>query len=652
MLNVLPKEEQINSIFTSIERLIPSNTLLSCPDWAEQRRYMNSKITGRSGAFSFTNAPYCREICDCFSKNNPTQEVAIMKGVQLGLTTSVIENTIGYNMDINPSPMMFVFPNKDECKSYKNTKIDNLIDNSDLRSKIVAETENRNTRRTGDTTFLIEFAGGFLKLASAGNAKELRSTAIKILFLDELDAYVEMLKNEGSPVEIAVKRTDSYILIGRKICYNSTPLLAHKSKIFEYYKKGDQRKFYVPCPICGEMQELVFYKEDGGLYGDDKALIKGETRTKPFGLLFDIAECKEGNFESVRYRCMHCGNDFKDYHKQVILQKGEWRATAKAKVPNYRSYHISALYSLTKPWRNIVLDFIEAGSDPKKLQSFYNLDLGLPFEDRTGGVEYQTVHRLKDDSKNNIVPKEALFLTCVADVQRDRIECEIKAWGDRLRCWGIDHRVLRGNTSDKYDQCWKDFVSIKDEYFVTNEDKPEEDKRQVDLMLVDSGDGENTDVIYDVCETFGDGLIMPLKGLATTTRTKEKFKITELPNYENLSLVEVYVDLYKNSLARYLAQEERIDGVYPDNWFSFARGYSDEYFRQLTTEKRVKVVTPSGIVRIKWEAHGRNEAWDLNVYSLLAIDVILLQYSILYLGYETANPREVIEYVKTIRGIK
>ena len=119
MLNVLPKEEQINSIFTSIERLIPSNTLLSCPDWAEQRRYMNSKITGRSGAFSFTNAPYCREICDCFSKNNPTQEVAIMKGVQLGLTTSVIENTIGYNMDINPSPMMFVFPNKDQAEEYK-----------------------------------------------------------------------------------------------------------------------------------------------------------------------------------------------------------------------------------------------------------------------------------------------------------------------------------------------------------------------------------------------------------------------------------------------------------------------------------------------------------------------------------------------------
>ena len=170
-----------------------------------------------------------------------------------------------------------------------------MVDNSGLREKIAAETDNRNTRRTGDTALLLEFQGGFLKLASAGNPKQLSSTAIKKLFLDELDAYVETIKSEGSPVEIAVKRTDSYIQIGRKICYNSTPLLAHKSKINEYYKKGDCRKFFVPCPVWGEMQELVFYKADGGLYDDSKAIIKGNCKTKPFGLLFDINECKAGN---------------------------------------------------------------------------------------------------------------------------------------------------------------------------------------------------------------------------------------------------------------------------------------------------------------------------------------------------------------------
>ncbi len=151
MLKQLEKTKQAVNIIETIEKLIPLNVLIPCSQWAEECRYLSSKVSGRSGAFSFLNAPYCKEIVDCFSKNNPIQEIAIMKGVQLGLTTSVIENVIGYSIDIDPSPMMFVFPNENECKSYKKTKIDNLIDDSGLRDKIAAETDDRNTRRRGDT---------------------------------------------------------------------------------------------------------------------------------------------------------------------------------------------------------------------------------------------------------------------------------------------------------------------------------------------------------------------------------------------------------------------------------------------------------------------------------------------------------------------
>lgn len=639
------REKQIDNIFDSISALIPTDSLISCPEWAEQNRFMNSKVSGRSGKFSYINAPYCREIADCFSKNNSIQEVAIMKGVQLGLTTSVIENAIGYVLDVNPAPMMFVFPNEDEAKKYKKVKIDNLIDNSGLRSKIVAETDNKNSRRTGDTATLLEFPGGSLNFASANNPKQLRSFPIKYLFLDELDGYPDEIKGEGFPVSIAVERTGSYTLFGRKICYNSTPLLAHNSKILEYYKKGDCRKFFVPCPICGEMQELVFYKSDGGSYPDDKAIIKEKTKTKPYGLIFDKEACKEGDYSSVAYRCMHCGGEFKDYAKLTIEQKGEWRPTQKSKVPNYRSYHISALYSLTKPWENIVRDFIEAGSDPKKLQVFRNLDLGLPFEEKTGGVEYQQVQRLRDvETPNNYVPSEALILTCAADVQRDRIECEIKAWGDRFRCWGVDYRVFKGDTKNLYDDCWQKFKAIKDEVFT--------DGRLVDLMGVDSGDGELTDVVYDFCQMYGDGMIMPLKGFVSTAKTREKFKLVDIKGRENLTLVEIYVDLYKNSIARYLALDEPIDDIYPDGWNTFAKDYPDEYFRQLTTERRVKKKLPSGIIKTVWEQHGRNEAFDLNVYNSAMLDVLIQQTSLYIIGLDGVSPQQVFEYYKLLRQMK
>lgn len=640
---VLSKKEQIATVFKRLRERVPRDVLISCPEWAEKNRYMSQKVSRKTGRFSFENAPYAQEICDNLSRNSPVRQFAVMKGVQLGFTTSVIENGIGYVIDVDPAPSMFVFPTDADCKDYKENKIDPLVDGSNLRHKITAETENRNTRKRGDTAQKLNFFGGFLKLVSARKGNALRSSHIKYLFFDEIDDYPDVIKDQGSPIEIAEKRTDSYSEVC-KICYGSTPIVAHKSKIYELYLKGDQRKFLVPCPHCGKKQELIFYEPDGGLYPDKKAIIKNGCKTKPYGLVFDAKECKAGNYESVRYRCKHCAFEFEDYYKKSIELEGEWVPTEASKIPFFRSYHISALYSLTKPWWKIVSEFIDAGNDPKKLQTFYNLNLGQPFEDRTGGVEYQTVHRLKDDSMpNNKVPKEALFLTAAADVQRDRIEVEIKAWGDRFRCWGIDHRVFKGDTSNLYDPCWQQLAKIKDEKFT--------DKRQIEIMLVDSGDGENRDVVYSFCDLYGDNLILPLKGFVSTIRTKEKWKLAEIKDYDGLHLFEIYVDLYKNSLARYLSQAEPLGNNYPDGWFTFASGYSDEYFRQLTTEKKVKVKTPGGLIVTKWEQHGRNEAFDLNVYNLAACDLILYQYSLAYLQLESANPREVFNYLKAAQGL-
>lgn len=638
----LDKNEQINLIFQFINKLIPTDVLISCSKWAEKTRILTEKVTSRSGPFSFDESPYMREIADCASKNSPVREVAVMKGVQIGYTTSVIENVIGYKIDEDPGPTMFVFPTDKECEEYKKIKIDNLIDNSNLREKILAETENRNTRRTGDTAFMLEFPKGFLKLVSARKGSALRSFPIQNLLFDEVDGYIEEIKNEGSPIDIARKRTDSYSDI-RKIFYGSTPTKKHNSKIKELYEKGDRRKYYVPCPFCGEYQELVFYVADGGEYSDDKSILKNKQKTKPYGILFDKEQCLDGNYSSVRYRCKHCGEDIKEYHKKDMELKGEWRATTQSKTPNLRSYHISALYSLTKSWADIVFDYVDAGTDAKKLQTFYNLDLGLPFEERTGGVELAQVTRLKDeDMPNNVIPKDALFLTAACDVQRDRLEVEIKAWGDRFRCWGIDYRILHGNTADIYDPCWQRLAKLKDELFRCEYG----DDKYIELGLIDSGDGETRDVVYQFCEYLGEGAWLPCKGFASTVRTKEKYKIVDAKDFEGLSLVEIYVDLYKNTLARCLTQTEHVNDMpYPDYWFTFASGYKDEYFRQLTTEKKEKIKNQSGYVITKWVQHGRNEAFDINVYNLCAADIVIQQYSTAVLESEYPNPREVFRYL-------
>ena len=638
------QKEQVRKIFKTIRAVIPKDLLPEVSEWAEKNRFMTSKVSNITGQFSYDNTPYAKEIANCFSKNSPIREVAIMKGVQLGFTTAIFENVIGYSIAHDPSPMMLVSGDLKLLKDFKTIKIDNLIDNSGLREKIIAETDNRHSRRTGDTAELIDFLGGFLRISGCHNANSLRSLPIKKLFLDELDAYPQTLAGEGSPIDLAVKRTESYSRT-RKIGYISTPLLSCTSHIKEYYEKGDQRKFYVPCPFCHEKQELIFYSHDGGLYGDDKAIIDEDknyknndikVKRKPYGLIFNSEECKNGNYSSVVYRCKYCGADLKDFHKKKMLIKGEWIPTAVAKKPHYRSYHLSALYSLFKSWEDCVSDFLEAGKDPIKLQSFYNLTLGLPYEETLAGVEIYKLRKLKEENRNNnVIPKEALFLVGACDVQDDRLEVEIKAFGDRWRSWGIDHRVIKGNTSNPFDNCWQELFRIKDEIFHNG--------MLVKAILIDSGDGEKTDLVYKFCQKDDERVFVPVKGVNTTALTNKKFNLKELDSYSGLYLLEIYVSLYKNQIARYLNSEWRENEPYPDGYMTFGKEYSEEYFRQLTTERRIKEKLPNGSINIKWEQHGRNEAFDLCVYCLCGAEFLVNE---LIKNGQFENSREVFEYLK------
>lgn len=630
-------ERQIDRIIDLALSFSKKDILPTVSEWAEANRYLSRKVTKKPGNFSFDYMPYTREIADCFSRTSRVRSVAVMKGVQLGFTTSIYDNAIGYHIAENPSGIMLVSSSKSLLKDYKKVKIDQLIDDSGLRGRIVADTGNKNSRRQGDTSTLIEFIGGFLRIVGAKSADDLKSFPIKILLLDELDAYPDKLPDEGDPVELAVSRADSFGK-DKRIGYISTPLLKHSSRIFKYYEKGDKRKYYVPCPFCGEYQELIFYSKNGGLYPEEKGIERDGVVFKPYGLVFDTKECKCGCYDSVAYKCMHCGELINEYYKPSMLKKGYWKPTAVSQIPYFQSYQISALYSPAREWWEIVSRFLHAGNNPELLRVFYNLDLGLPFEDTTAGVNSVSITKLRDGKYNNdVVPDDALFLTAACDVQDNRLEVEIKAWGDRFRNWGINHIVIPGDTSNPMDPCWQELIDIKDKIWAG---------KQIFYMLIDSGDGEKTDLIYRFCEQYGEGIIFPLKGIGSTSKTGDKYKIRSLDNY-SIKLVEIYVDSYKNQLAAWFNQEWReSDEDYPDGWATIANGYSDEYLRQLTTEHRVKKVSDSGMVSINWVAHGRNEAFDLNVYNLCAAELVISEISKNALNLPASNAGEVFKILK------
>jgi len=619
---------QAQKVFRMLRSAIPSKILPSISEWAENKRYLTKKETSRPGKFSFDYTPYTREIADCFADNSDVREVAIMKGVQLGFTDGIFLNTIGYRMDYSPAPMMLVSADKGLLKEFKNVRIASMINNSGLQDKIKADNSTRNSRRQGDTATMVEFPGGFLRLAGSHNPADLRSMSIKILLLDEIDGYPNDIGGEGSPIDLAKKRTDSFGK-GKKIGYISTPTTKEETKIEKYYEMGDKRRYFVPCPHCGKRQVLVFFRYNGGKYSDEHQVFdkKNNINHKPYGFVFNSTECKAGDYKSVGYKCKFCAGIIKEYHKREMNIKGQWFPTAKSKVPYFRSYHLSSFYSPAKEWWEVVKDFLESKKDPVKLKTFKNMNEGVPFDDKTASIVKTNVYPRRKNFAPNRLQEGALFVVAACDVQHDRLEVEIKAFGDRYRNWTVDYRVWHGDTGDKSSEPWKKLKALSEERFPGG---GWSNPRLIELIVVDSSDGARTHTVYEFCRDSNKDiefdLFFPLKGQDDTAKTRNELKTTRLNDY-GLILVEPYVNLYKNKLSSWLSREWREFEDYPHGWAEFPNVFSDmknksieKYLHQLTAEKKVKEQV-GNVIRYKWKSDGRrNEAFDTFVYCIAAAD--------------------------------
>ena len=668
-----PKKEDINEIREIAESVALHGTaeqfLLNCilklrsepatamPSvWAEDTRFLTSGSTPFPGKWSWTRTPWFREPLDMLSPFSETQRIAIMKSTQIGATASLVENAIGFTIAADPCPALFVSGDENLIATAKKTRIDPMIDNSGLRPKIMADSLKKGIRRSGDSKGVLEFPDGFIKMCGPAVEASFQGISYKVLLLDEVDLYPYKLGKSGETVKVIEGRSDAF---GdrKKIFYMSRPTVAFGiseteakekeessdtkgpdqigSRILDLYNDGDKRKYMVPCPHCGGKQELVFNK------GTTDAGIE-------YGMSFDSEACRAGDFSSIRYLCRHCGKGFEEYHKASIVQPengAEWVPTAKAKVPYMVSYHISSLYSLTVDWWEVVSEFLQSIGDPAKMQIFYNRFLGLPFEDRSGGVKAEVISDKRDKYPRNTIPEGVLFLTAACDVQRGekaRLEVEVKGWGKNFRNWSIDYRIFEGNTEDVYDECWQKLGAMINETWG--------DGFQIERMLVDSGDGTMTNVVYSACRMYGtdDLLMLPSKGFPMTAKTRDAYKIVPLAG-EVFPRVDIYVDKYKNKMANWLKQDWRAGEAAPVGWPMFPSGYTSEYYRQLTTEER-KFYKTGSIGFFKWEQHGRNESWDVFGYNCACADFVIEDYSKDVLKLDNSNSDAVFEFFEAERA--
>ena len=295
-------EYEISDVDFLIERFaaLTEKQVYELPsEFAERVRYLSADLTPFPGRFSWERFPYFKKIVDCFAPDNPVQEVVLMKGNQLGGTTAVIETVILYNIMSNPNPQAYVTADAGLMKTSVQTKIEKMIDNAGARDLIFSQNrKQKGSRDTGDTAISKEYPGGYLHCFGGRSPARFRGMSYRIVMADEVDAFPDSIKNEGTVVDLVRNRTDAYSA-KRKIFWGSTPLVKQTSKIERLYDAGDRQKYFVPCKHCGKMQELVWHGEndDGSRYG---IVWENDADYNPL-------------LETVAYKCKFCGRLMKNY---------------------------------------------------------------------------------------------------------------------------------------------------------------------------------------------------------------------------------------------------------------------------------------------------------------------------------------------------
>ncbi len=511
-----------------------------------------------------------------------------MSSSQIG-KSEIINNIIGYFIDIDPGPLLLVQPTIEIAQDYSKRRITPMIKDTEVLAEKVADSK---TRDLNNTILMKVFPGGFLAMAGANSPAGLASRPIRVLLCDEVDRYPDSAGSEGDPIGLAEKRTTTFY--NRKKIFVSTPTIKGISRIEAEYELGTQEKWCVKCPGCGnyhfiELRDIQFDYE------------KIESNRKITYLVHD-----------VKWKCPSCLEKFDEH--TIKRQPAKWIADNPEAINNgIRSFRLNSFVSPWYDWKRIIQEFLDTKNDPERFKVFVNTVLGETWEER-GEIEDENILLERREKYDADLPEGVLVLTCAVDTQDDRLEYEVVGWGQYEESWGIEKGIIWGKPND--DSTWQQL-----------DDKLSQVWRFADgtgltvsCTFIDSG-GHFTEEVYLYTKERLQNKVFPIKGQGGSG-IPLLYKISRNNKYR-LPLILIGVDAGKTSVMQRLKIKEPGPKYchFPENE---EKGYDQMYFKGLISEKQVIRKSKGQPVTV-WESIApdkRNEPLDLRVYNLAALHLL------------------------------
>lgn len=605
---------------------------------------------------------------DCLTPSHPATDLAFQKGTQIG-GSETLYNAIGYVADQAPAPTMLVMPTTDTAKRISKQRLSPMIEETPVLS---AKFDEVKSRTSSNTVMMKDFPGGVLVLAGANSGPGLRSMPVRFLFQDEVDAYPDDVDGEGDPCAVADKRTDTYQRAKRMRC--SSPKLKGKSRIDRSYREGTQARYYVPCPECRREQWLrwdqmrwtlerrreLICNECGGITEID-AGAEGALACVHCHVVIELTDestrlVDTEDIARVWYECEFCAHEIDEHHKTAMLERGRhihhspgagevladddkdphaiWafvRGEVKRFLPRYTkplSWHVSALYSPLGwfSWFKAVKQYLEAqrgGYDEETgeslLQVFWNTVLGDAFEVIGEQPKINVVKQRVDSYQLGQVPAGGLMLTAFVDVQGDRLEFQVEAFGRDEENWVVDYQVIHGDPRiSGPGSVWSAIETLRDKAY------PHASGNTLRITALGVDSGYLTQEVYDHCRKWSHRHVVATKGdggtgkpvLARPSAMDVNHKGKKIAR--GVQLWRIGTDTIKERFYNRLdlGIDKSSGQVVERNgpgFQHFPRGLPDVYFEGIVSEKLLRKRV-RGVERHEWlKTFERNEPLDLKV---------------------------------------
>lgn len=520
-----------------------------------------------------SRAPYQKGIMNAVNDHD-ISTIVFMKSAQVG-ATEILNNIVAYYIDQDPSPTLVLQPTLAMAQAWSKDRLANMIRDCDQLRKKVKDPKSKNS---SNTVLSKQFPGGNINIVGSNSAAGLASRPIRILLCDEIDRYEHSAGAEGDPINLAMKRTTTFW--NRKIFITSTPTIKGLSRIEIAFEESDQRYYHVPCPHCNEYQELIW----------------------------EQIHWESGKPETAEYTCKHCEQIIPESKKQSMLQKGKWIASKETN--KIAGFHLSELYSPWRTWKEMAIDFYAVKGQAEMLKTWVNTALGKSFDDPGESIDHTGLLHKRGNYDASLIPNEVLVITCGVDVQGDRLEAQVIGWGHNNEAWVLDYKIFFGDPSSSL--VWKDLDKYLNGFYIREDNK----KLRINCSCIDSG-GHHTQQVYAFCKTRTHRKIYAIKGQSQSNKP-----IAGRPSYIGRArniLFPVGSDTAKEFIySRLKAEEETIH---------FPATVDEEYFMQLTAEKRI-IKYVKGRKKFEWvKKNTRNEALDTFVYALAGLYILQPNYN-------------------------